>query len=222
MIQRKDGIETRHRILDAARIVFSRKGYHEARISDICELAECNTAAVNYHFGDKETLYIETWREAFQRSIEKHPPDGGVHPDAPPEERLRGRIRSIIERLSDSESREFDIVHKEIANPTGLLNEVMQQTIEPIRKGMTIVINEMLGENATQRDVQLCEMSINAQCLNPLMHRRRHPIVDADRLMPLPQQFDFDDEAIAEHIFRFSLAGLREMRALIEKRIHAE
>ena len=65
---RKDGIETRKRILDAACIVFSNKGFRDATIGDICKLAGSNSASVNYHFGDKESLYIETWRQAFQRS----------------------------------------------------------------------------------------------------------------------------------------------------------
>jgi AcrR family transcriptional regulator len=214
---RKDGIETRKRILDAACIVFSKKGFRDATIGDICKLAKSNTASVNYHFGDKESLYIETWRQAFQRSIAAHPPDGGIQQDAPAEERLRGQIRSIMQRINDPKSQEFEIMHRELANPTGLLTEVIQKSIDPIREGFMSIIWEMLGEKASEQDVQLCEMSIKAQCFHPMILKRRfkdspdshhktHPVIN------------MDEEAIVNHIMRFSLAGISEIRKAIENR----
>jgi len=84
-------------------------------------MAEANTAAANYHFGDKETLYVESRRFAFEQSLRTYPPDGGVPGDAPLEERLRGRILAIMRRVIDPRSHELDIICKETANPTGLL-----------------------------------------------------------------------------------------------------
>ncbi len=77
--------DTCQRLLDAACAVFAEKGYHEATIAEICEKAGANIAAVNYHFGGKETLYVRAWKLAFERSLAAHPPDGGVPPEAPPE-----------------------------------------------------------------------------------------------------------------------------------------
>ena len=96
MRERKDGVETRKQILDAAIQQFSKKGFRGTTIAAICQLAGTNIASVNYHFGDKETLYIESWRQAFRFAHELHPPDGGVPAEAPPEERLRGWIFSFL------------------------------------------------------------------------------------------------------------------------------
>jgi AcrR family transcriptional regulator len=68
-------------LLDAACRTFAEKGYRDATIAEICQRAGANIAAVNYYFRDKETLYVEAWRLAFKRSLEAHPPDGGVPPD---------------------------------------------------------------------------------------------------------------------------------------------
>ena len=166
MRERKDGIETRRRILEAACDVFSNRGFRAATIEEICKLAGSNIASVNYHFGNKETLYVEAWRQAFLWSIDAHPPDGGVPSNASAEERLRGRILALIQRIVDPKSYEFDIVHKELANPTGLLTEAMRETIGPIQEDLAAIIKEMLGDKASEHDIQLCEMSISARLNN--------------------------------------------------------
>ena len=208
----KDGVETRRGLLEAAREVFSEKGFRDATIADICELDGANTAAVNYHFRDKETLYVEAWRVAFERSLQAHPPDGGVPPDAPAEERLRGRILSLLQRIADPASHEFEIVHKELANPTGLLVEVMHESIEPIHRGLLAIARELLGGDAPERDVMLCAMSIRAQCYDLLIHRRHGGSHPGPPLPPGLPAFDLDIEVIAEHVTRFSLAGICDVR----------
>ncbi|MCY2927017.1 MAG: CerR family C-terminal domain-containing protein [Planctomycetota bacterium] len=172
--------------------------------TEICRRAKANIAAVNYHFHDKETLYVEAWRLAFSRSLKAHPPEGGVASDAPPEQRLRGRIASLIRRAAGGESLEFDIIHKEMANPTGLLAEVMRESIEPLRRGLAGVIGELLGPRAAEQDVELCQMSIRSQCLDPLFARRHRP---GGRDLG-PAQI----EAAIDHVTTFSLAGIAHVR----------
>lgn len=46
--QRIDGLETRHRLLEAAGMVFAEKGFWETTNADICRKASVNTASVNY------------------------------------------------------------------------------------------------------------------------------------------------------------------------------
>ena len=56
MAQRKDGIETREKILVAAAEIFAAKGYQNAKVETICRRAKTNIAAINYHFGSKTQL----------------------------------------------------------------------------------------------------------------------------------------------------------------------
>jgi len=213
-MNRSDGIETRKRLLDAAADIFAAKGFHDTRIADICQAAGgANMAAVNYHFGSKEELYVAAWRHAFERSIEAHPLDGGVAPDAPVEERLRGQILAHIQRIADPATLDFDIVHKEMACPTGLLSEIMRRSIEPMRERFVNVIREFLGPNVTEQQVQLCEMSIHSQCMSPLLHHHRRQNVPAGAPPPpVPALAQIGIEALADHIARFSLAGIRAIR----------
>ena len=214
--------ETPKRLLEAAGIVFAKKGYHHATVAEICERAEANIAAVNYYFRSKESLYVEAWREAFRRSVEAHPPAGGVADDAPPKDRLRGRIRALVERVADPSSIEFEIIHKELANPTGLLSEPMAEAIEPIRRGMSGVIREVLGPQAPDEAVRLCEMSIMTSCIHFLMPSRLRRTLPEGAHLPGPPPLEVDLDTIAHHIFRFSLAGLRAVRRRMESHTPAE
>ena len=213
---RKDGVETRARILEAACEVFSEKGFRDATHAEICERAGVNSAAINYHFRDKENLYVEAWRLAFQRSQEAHPADGGVPAGAPAEERLRGQVLSIVQRMTDPADREFEIVHKELANPTGLLVEVMREAVEPVRTRFLRLVRELLGEKASDQQVQLCEISIHAQCMGLMMPERQRKMTGEGPEPPTPPPLELDAEAIADHITRFSLAGIRGIRRQIE------
>lgn len=204
------------RLLKSACEVFAERGYGDATVAEICERAGANIAAVNYYFRSKETLYVEAWRLSFQRSLEKYPADGGIPSSAPAEQRLRGRISSIIRRFSDPQSHEFDIMHKEIANPTGLLAEVKHKTIEPLRQGLAGVIRELLGEKASERQVLLCRMSIIAQCFDKLIRERFRRTLIQEGVKAALMAENIDIDTIVEHVTRFSLAGIREVRSQIE------
>ena len=63
---------TRSRILNAAGPVFADKGFRDATVRDICQAASVNLASVNYHFGDKQRLYIESVKEAHRGGSTKY------------------------------------------------------------------------------------------------------------------------------------------------------
>ena len=64
---REDGHKSRKRLLEAACILFSEKGYRATRVRDICRRAGTNAASVNYYFGDKASLYVAAWRRSFEK-----------------------------------------------------------------------------------------------------------------------------------------------------------
>ena len=213
---KKQDICTRERLLESACEVFAKKGYRDATIADISERAGTNIAAVNYHFGDKETLYVEAWHLAFHQSLEAYPPDGGISSDAPAEERFRGRIFAAMQRFAYSKNYEFEIMSKELATPTGLLTEVMRESIEPLRREFGCVVRELLGKYASEQQVQLCQMSVMAQCINLMVHGRRRKSFAVAGMKPDLSPDNFKIETMADHITRFSLAGIREIRRQIE------
>ena len=201
-------VKTRQRLLITASRIFAEKGYQDATIAEICEQAETNIASVNYHFGDKENLYLEAWRYAFQQDLKAHPSDGGVDQNTSAEHRLKGRIQSLIARIADPESHFFAIVHKEMAHQTRLLEKIMEQEINPERKAMNALIRELLGDDADEKQVQFCHASIIGQCFH-LLKVKHIKLNEETRRYVLDMT---DAEAFAEHVVAFSLAGIQAIR----------
>lgn len=93
---------TRQRILDAAVQVFSSKGYHEARMDEIVEVAESSKGSVYFHFPSKEKIFLALIDE-FARKLEQQlleviarEPDG-VH-------RVDAALRVCLETFSQYRS----------------------------------------------------------------------------------------------------------------------
>ena len=206
---RKDGEETRKRILDAAFQVFGEKGYRDATHAEICHRAGVNSAAINYHFGSKDGLYRATWEDAAARADALYPLDGGMPADAPAEERLAGLVRALLLRRADQEQlgHLHSIRMMELVNPTGLLDDALAAWRDKSQAHFLGAIGELLGPHATQTDLELCEMSIASQCIMAFKRKRL---------------WAFKDDAVdvmASHIVRFSLAGIAAVREAIQSRV---
>ena len=59
----KNASSTRKRLLDAAGHVFAEQGFDRAMGKEICKRAGVNAAAINYHFGGIENLYLALLEE---------------------------------------------------------------------------------------------------------------------------------------------------------------
>jgi TetR/AcrR family transcriptional regulator, regulator of cefoperazone and chloramphenicol sensitivity len=208
-IERQDAVRTRKDLLMAASDIFAKKGFRDATIAEISQRAGANIAAVNYHFGDKETLYREAWRQSFRDSIKAHPPDGGVDLNASPEQRLKGQVFALLRRITDNDNKDFLIVNKELANPTGLLEEVMQEEMRPLRRRIMAPVREILGQRKSEIEVRFCTLSIVSQCVIPAFTNMvEKPETDGEN-----ESLRIDDvEAYAEHVVAFSLAGMGAIR----------
>jgi len=207
---------TKQKILDAAINAFAQKGYREVTIAEICGLAGVNIALVNYYFGSKKNLYVEAWRKAFDRGIEKHPPEERASGDQNPEQRLKTRIASLMRRIFDNDTREFEIVRHELACPTGELWEAHEKTIGPFRRETFKVVREILGPAATMDQAVLALFTVISPVLH-MIHRVKRDNNSNDPRIPPPGLLEVrDPEMMIEHTLRFVMAGLEEMKKGIE------
>jgi len=205
MGRRKSG-GTREKLLTAASDVFVDKGFRDATVAEICRRAGANISAVNYYFGSKEALYQEAWHHSFAASIKSHPPDGGVGADAPAAERLRGQIRALIARIADTDNRDFFISQMEFINPTGLLQEVMESELIPLRESTIALMHDLLGPEIPLQQVVFCELCIISMCIHPIMMQKiRRQTEGLDVINDL--------EAFADHVLTFALAGIAAIKS---------
>ena len=111
-------------------------------------------------------------------------------------------------RIADPETKDFFISQMEIANPTGLLEEVMMRELIPMREITLAMVRELLGPDADERQVVFCEACIISMCVHPMIMRRLRQKTEVQRV---PAVVD-DLEAFAAHAVRFALAGVGAIR----------
>jgi len=201
--------ETRRQLLEAAGGVFAEVGFRDATVREICRRAGANVAAVNYHFGDKETLYLEVLRYTHARALEKYPPLLDLPANASPEKKLHAFVCSLLLRIFDKGPTAWHgkLMSREMIEPTGALDSVVEERIRPMAAHLTQIVAELLKVPATDERVHLCASSVVSQCV---FYHHCRPVVS--RLFPtqLPQDKDSIDH-LAEHITKFSLAAIKHL-----------
>jgi len=203
--------ETRRQLLEAAGTVFAEVGFRDATVREICRRAGANIAAVNYHFGDKETLYAEVLRYAHGKALEKYPPLLDVAADAPPEEKLRAFVHSFLLRIFDKGPTAWHgkLMSREMIEPTAALDSLVEERMRPMALQLWQIVAEILDCPLNDERVRLCGMSVVSQCV---FYHHCRPVVS--RLFPKhPPQDAAGIERLAEHITRFSLAAMKHLPA---------
>jgi TetR/AcrR family transcriptional regulator, regulator of cefoperazone and chloramphenicol sensitivity len=199
---------TREHLLEAAAEVFAEVGFHAATVREICQRAGANIAAVNYHFGDKEALYTAVLTETFRVSLQKYPADMGLSLDAIPEQRLHAFVQSFLLRIFSCgpEARHGKLMAREMIEPTGALDSLIQEHIRPTSMILMAIVGELLGGKADAETIRLCGMSVVSQVL---FYHHCRPVFG--RLFP---EMKFDParlEQLADHITNFSLAAIKQL-----------
>ena len=203
-----DNRGTEDRLLQAAGEIFAEYGYRAATVRQICEKAGANIAAVNYYFGDKARLYMAVLRSVPHAYAEKYPPSSGLSSRATAEQKLRGYVESMLHRVFD-EGRpgwHTKLIAREMIEPTPALDTLLEEVARPAHGELASILGEMLGAGVSDDVLRRCTLSVISQCV--YYHHARTVI---RRLYP-EQKYDSDEiEQLAEHITRFSVAGLRSL-----------
>ena len=197
--------ETITQILNAAGEVFAIKGFKDATVREICSKAGVNLAAVNYHFGDKERLYIEAVKDA-RRVVHDHVPLPDVE-NADPEDALRAIIHTMALRMLNRniESWRHELLVREFTNPSRACEEMVQEYILPFMEQLLNIIRRLMPSDVPDHTIRQLGISIVAQCAYyRLQERVVGMLTPEDEL-----EEHFTPEILADHITRFSLAGIR-------------
>lgn len=200
---------TRQRLLDAAGEVFSRKGFHDATIREICSLAGANIAAVNYHFRDKQGLYAAVLQYADRCAGRFAAASPMLDDRSDPRSGLRGFIHAYMGAMLDvgRSSWHGRLIAREMMDPSPALDAVIDRNIRPRSELLSALVSRLLGPAATEQRVIRVKFSIIGQCLayhsGHHVHKRLHP------------GFELNPENVAEiadHVADFSLAAIDAFR----------
>jgi AcrR family transcriptional regulator len=205
---RENGAQTRQQLLEVAGRVFAERGYVHATSKEICERAQANIAAVNYHFGGKDGLYAAVLEEAHARLVSIDLVAQIAQGKASGADKLRQLLRKIIGEVAkrDDGAWELRVLSRELMAPTSLMDGMMKNQVVPKARLVTAMIGEILGVPATHPAVSRSTVSIVGPCLfllitNPDWQKKIFPtlLTDAD--------------ALVDHMVAFALGGLQAIAA---------
>jgi TetR/AcrR family transcriptional regulator, regulator of cefoperazone and chloramphenicol sensitivity len=198
-----EGDPTKDRLLEAAGEEFAEKGFEGATVRSICARAGANLAAVNYHFGDKEQLYLQAILEAHRCGAEM--PEEADCLGGPPAELLRRFIRHFLNHilaLNQEGGWRHRLMFRELMRPTEAQETLVREVIRPKFERLLTVLRRVCPD-ADDRRLTVIAFSVIGQCLH---YRVGKPI--ASRLIGAEAFAALDVDYLTDHIAGFSLAAL--------------
>ncbi|MBU1168015.1 MAG: CerR family C-terminal domain-containing protein [Proteobacteria bacterium] len=207
-------LSTRERILEYAGDMFGKKGFKSTTIRMIAQEAGVNVAAVNYHFRDKEGLYAEVIEDIFSKGFARFPSlDPKSDPAMSAEDRLKLFIRGTIYRILSPEgwgglNGKGRLIAREMMEPTSAFTQVIETYIRPHKDRLVAILWEIVGKGARQEDILLSVVSILGQCIYYV-----YATSIIERVAPEYTPVENNIDKIIDHVFRFSLGGLENIKA---------
>ncbi|HSZ51627.1 MAG TPA: CerR family C-terminal domain-containing protein [Caulobacteraceae bacterium] len=207
------GAKVRARLLEAAGEVFATKGFEGATSREICLRAGVNLAAVNYHFGGVEALYVAALREAHSRTtwVDKVNLEGFA--DQPATEKLKAVLRYLVLELAGpGDAWEMRLVYRELTIPTFAHEAFLAAGIEPRRAFMRDIIAEILDCPPEAPAVGRCMLSVMAPWMTLSVINR--PTLHT--FLPDLDEHCDGVERLVDHVERFVLAGIEAIKVDLE------
>ena len=206
-------VEPRERILSGAGREFADRGYEAATVRDICLAAGVNLAAVNYYFGDKQRLYIESVRHAHEQRAGQVPlPEWTA--GTPPATKLHDFINNFLERMLGFGEPPWQVrlMMREVLHPTEACRELVEDYVRPRFTLLVSILEELVDDRLSQTELRQVALSIIGQCF---LYRAAGDVVGM--LVPREELESHHSLApLADHVTRYALAALGETRPLVD------
>lgn len=201
----KSGLDVKNRIIEAAGEIFADRGFRETTVRDISRRAGVNLAAVNYHFGDKERLYMAVIKHYKEIAVQKYSLNDSVRAHDPPDVQLTAFIQSFMLHIlgEGHESCFGKLMSRELIEPTSALDVIIEEEFRPFFNRLNAIIRQLLGKESGEEKVVLCSMSVLGQCL---YFKHSRPVIS--RLLRKDRYTAEEISEIADHIACFSLEAL--------------
>ncbi len=201
----KSGLEVKKRILEVAGEIFADRGFRETTVREICRRAGVNLAAVNYHFGDKERLYMAVIKHYKEIAVQKYSQYDFVRDHDPYDVQLTAFIKSFMYHLlgEGHESCFGRLMSRELFEPTSALDVIIEEEFRPFFNRLNAIVRHLRGNEIGEEKVILCSMSVLGQCL---YFRNSKPVIS--RLLRKDHYSVEEIKEIADHIACFSLEAL--------------
>lgn len=205
----------RENLLIAAEKLFAERGYAAVSTRELAEAAKVNLGAIQYHFGSKAELFIETVRRLMQSRYEKNPlvalGDKTSLTRFQAAAELCSFVRTYLHDICQPTGPDVcRLMHREALSQTNeqpelfeaLVSSVVEEFIRPGDAELQELLRALCPEKSDE-DLALIVHSILGQCTFYVTHR---PFIERLRRCDYSSTAAID--RAAEHITRFTLRGI--------------
>ena len=213
--------ETKRKIIEAAEVEFAENGYGGASVREITAHADVNVAAVNYHFGNKESLYKEMIRnriEPLNRKridmLERALEENDNFP-LPLERVIDFLVRPILTELMTDDGNDFRflrVIGRGLSEGQTFMKDFHHELLKEIVAKYTAAISDSLRHPGFEKIAYGMHL-LSCTILGSMMQHARLEVVSAGRI-------DLNDmDGLCEQLVAYISGGLRavtevEMRGL--------
>jgi AcrR family transcriptional regulator len=205
--------DPRDRLLAAAGPEFAERGYEAATVRDICLAAGVNVAAVNYYFGDKKRLYIESVKHAHRERV-RQVPEPQWAAGTPPDRKLRDFVGNMLERMLGLGQPDWQVrlMLREVLQPTEACRELVEDYIRPHFQLLVSILDELCGGRLDETQLRRVALSVVGQCF---LYRAAGDVVGM-LVPPAELETHHAPPRLADHVTRLTLAALGAGPALVD------
>ena len=175
-------VETRQKLLDAAVRLFAEHGFRSVSVRDLCMEAGANIAAINYHFGGKQGLYVAIFESTldadearFQESLENMHTliDRAAGSPAALASVASLFVKGLLSHLvGDDRTRWFGIlVTRELAFPSAAFDLIYRRRAEPSQNLLAKLIAAASGVGAESASARLQAHALSGMVVHVCISR---------------------------------------------------
>ena len=163
--KREDGKETRALIIECAGNLIGNLGYEKVTSKAICQMAKVNLAAVNYHFGSRDGLYLAVLEEVHDYFISLDALQRLYASDCTSKEKIERFFDFFLESVLDEKSWHVKVWAREVLAPSSFVKQVLSEQALPKISVVMKIFSEYTGLAEDDPKLYTCYFS----AMSPLM-----------------------------------------------------
>lgn len=163
--KREDGKETRALIIECAGNLIGNLGYEKVTSKAICQMAKVNMAAVNYHFGSRDGLYLAVLEEVHNYFISLDALQRLYASDCTSKEKIERFFDFFLESVLDEKSWHVKVWAREVLAPSSFVKQVLSEQALPKINVVMKIFSEYTGLAEDDPKLYTCYFS----AMSPLM-----------------------------------------------------
>lgn len=204
---REDGTATKELLIETAGRLIARQGYDKTTSKQICETVKANVAAINYHFGGREGLYLAVLRRVHQYLLNAEELDALAGTERSAKEKIHLFLDILTKMVQDEENWAIRVWVREIVSPSPLAKQIVSESAAPKLKLIMDILSGYTGFPFDSPELHSALTCVVAPFLWLLLIGRSE-VQEIREIVPIR----YDDKSLPEECKLFVLAGLEAIR----------